>query len=141
MARHSRQRVNLRIERGLPFVSLEIGWQQAALTLGSVLLDTGSASTVLSINSVEPLGIRLEPEDPIHRIVGVGGGEFVFCKRIPWLALGPCRALDMPVELGALDYGFPIDGILGLDFMRQVGLVINLGQLRVSCCAEQMESR
>jgi hypothetical protein len=141
MARHSRQRANLRIERGLPFVSLEIGWQQAALTLPSVLLDTGSAGTVLAVDSVEPLGIRLEQEDPINRIVGVGGGEFVFCKRIPWLALGPCRALDMPVELGALDYGFPIDGILGLDFMRQVGLVIDLGQLRARCCAERIGFR
>lgn len=140
MARHSRQRVNLRIERGLPFVSLEIGWQQAAMTLRSVLLETGSASTVLAADSVAPLGIRLEPEDPIHRIVGVGGGEFVFCKRIPRLALGSCRALDMLVELGALDYGFPIDGILGLDFMRQVGLVIDLGRLRASCCAERIES-
>jgi hypothetical protein len=69
------RRVKLRLDGGLPFVTIEIGWQQSSLTLDSVLLDTGSASTVLSAERLGALGIELEPDDPIHRIVGVGGGE------------------------------------------------------------------
>ena len=127
--------MKLRLDVGLPFVTIEVGWEQSSLTLESVLLDTGSASTVLSADRLSALGVKLEPEDPIHRIVGVGGGEFVYCKRLPWLALGSCRALGVPVEIGAMSYGFPINGILGMDFMQQVGLVVDLHKLEVSCAA------
>jgi predicted aspartyl protease len=129
------RRVRLRLDDGLPFVTIEVGWEQSSLKLDSVLLDTGSASTVLSADRLGILGIKLEPEDPIHRIVGVGGGEFVYCKRLPWVALGDCRALDVPVEIGAMSYGFEIDGILGMDFMQQLGLLIDLHKLEVSCVA------
>lgn len=133
MVRDPDRRVKLKLDGGLPFVTIEIGWRQSSLTLDSVLLDTGSASTVLSADRVGALGITLEPDDPIHRIVGVGGGEFVYCKRLSWVALGDCRALDVSVEIGAMAYGFHIDGILGMDFMRQVGLVVDLHNLAVSC--------
>jgi hypothetical protein len=133
MVRDPGQRVKLRLDGGLPFVTIEVGWEQSSLTLDSVLLDTGSANTVLSADRLSTLGIKLEPEDPIHRIVGVGGGEFVYCKRLPWVALGNCRALDVPVEIGAMSYGFGIEGILGTDFMLQVGLLIDLPKLEVSC--------
>lgn len=135
MVRNPSRRVRLRLDGGLPFVTIEVGWEQSSLTLDSVLLDTGSASTVLSADRLSTLGITLEPEDPIHRIVGVGGGEFVYCKRLPWIALGDCRAIDVAVEIGAMNYGFRIDGILGMDFMQQIGLLIDLHKLEVSCAA------
>jgi predicted aspartyl protease len=135
MVRDPGRRLRLRLDGGLPFVTIEVGWKQSSLKLDSVLLDTGSASTVFSADRLGTLGIKLEPADPIHRIVGVGGGEFVYCKRLPWVALGDCRALDVPVEIGAMSYGFEIDGILGMDFMQQLGLLIDLHKLEVSCGA------
>jgi hypothetical protein len=137
MVRDPGRRVKLRLDRGLPFVTIEIGWKRSSLTLDSVLLDTGSASTVLSADRLGALGIGLEPEDPIHRIVGVGGGEFVYCKRLPWIRLGHCRAQEVPVEIGAMSYGFRIDGIPGMDFMQQLGLLIDLHKLEVSCAATE----
>ena len=135
MVRDTGQRVKLRLDGGLPFVTVKVGWEQSSLTLDSVLFDTGSASTVLSADRLSTIGIKLEPEDPIYRVVGVGGGEFVFCKRLPWVSLGDCHALDVPVEIGAMSYSFRIDGILGMDFMLQVGLFIDLYRLEVSCGA------
>jgi len=135
MVRDPSRRVKIRLDGGLPFVSIEVGWGQSSLTLDSVLIDTGSASTVLAADRLSALEIKLEPEDPIHRIVGVGGGEFVYCKRLPWVALGNCRALDFAVEIGAMSYGFEIDGILGMDFMQQVGLILDLHKLEVCCTA------
>ncbi|WP_207787901.1 retropepsin-like aspartic protease [Candidatus Thiosymbion oneisti] len=125
--------MKLRLDGGLPFVTIEIGWEHSSLMLKPVLLDTGSASTVLSADRLGTLGIKLEPEDPIHRIVGVGGSEFVYCKRLPWVALGDCRVHDVPVEVGAMSYGFRIEGILGMDFMQQIGLIIDLRKFEVSC--------
>jgi hypothetical protein len=91
------------------------------------------ASTALSADSLSALAIELKPGGPIHRIVGVGGGEFVYCKRLPWVAFGDCRALNVPVEIGEMEFGFRIDGILGMDFMQQLGLLNDLTKLKVSC--------
>jgi hypothetical protein len=35
------------------------------------------------------------------------------------------------VEIGEMDYGFEIGGILGLDFLRAAGVVIDLGKLSI----------
>jgi predicted aspartyl protease len=95
----------------------------------NVLLDTGSASTLLSVDAVAEIGIGPEPTDPIHRIRGVGGTEFVFEKHIDEVTLGSLVLKDCKVELGMLDYGFDINGILGLDFLSATQAIIDLGSL------------
>lgn len=35
------------------------------------------------------------------------------------------------VEAGVMDYGFEINGILGMDFMRSVGIIMDLDKMVV----------
>ena len=35
------------------------------------------------------------------------------------------------VEIGAMDYGYNIDGIIGVDFLMQVGAMIDLANLEI----------
>ena len=60
---------------------------------------------------------------------GVGGREYVFVRRVDRLAVGPHGIVDFEVEVGELDYGFSLGGILGMDFLRSAGAVIDLGSL------------
>ncbi len=53
---------------------------------------------------------------------GIGGAKFVFLKRID---------RNFAIEVGAMDYGFAIDGIIGTDFLLQVGAVIDLSRLEI----------
>lgn len=99
------------------------------MTLNNVLLDTGSASTLLSTDSVAAIGIVPQPADPIHRVRGVGGTEFVFEKTIDEIAMPPLGRKNCKAEIGLLDYGFDIDGILGLDFLLASQAVIDLREL------------
>ena len=39
---------------------------------------------------------------------------------------------DFDVEIGEMDYGFDIDGILGMDFLTMSGAVIDLGARTLS---------
>ena len=71
------------------------------------------------------------PEDPLHRIHGVGGSEFVFMKRVDQVAVGELQVSDFAVEVGAMDYGFQFDGIIGTDFLLAVGAVIDLRTLAI----------
>lgn len=57
--------------------------------------------------------------------------EFVFTKRVDSLAVGQLQVNDFQVEVGAMDYGFDIDGIIGMDFLIQVGAIIDLAKLEM----------
>jgi hypothetical protein len=42
------------------------------------------------------------------------------------LRVGEITIADFAIEVGAMDYRFPADGILGLDFLVQAGALIDL---------------
>lgn len=97
-----------------------------------MLLDTGSAATLLNIEHALELGLDCLPSDPLHRICGVGGAEFVFEKRVALIVLDKMECKDFPVQIGDMDYGFPLDGIIGMDFLTQVGALVDLANLKIS---------
>jgi hypothetical protein len=121
----------IRIEQGLPFVSVTVTHNGQVLPLDHVLLDTGSAATVFGSDQLGRIGLRPEPEDSIRFMRGVGGREAVIEKQIDNITVGELTAARFVIQMGALDYGLPMDGILGLDFLRQVGAIVDLKQLQV----------
>lgn len=121
--------MKIRLQGGLLYVPVQLSFRGRELALDDVILDTGSAASVLSADAVLPTGLVPEPLDRLRRIRGVGGVEFVFTKRLDRLAIGELEASDFEVEVGALDYGFAVDGILGVDFLLQVSALIDLGAL------------
>lgn len=48
---------------------------RGSVELKPVLIDTGSASTVLSADVVEAVGITSQPDDVIDKLRGIGGTE------------------------------------------------------------------
>jgi len=123
--------VKIRLEGGLLYVSTELVYRAQKLTLSEVILDTGSAGTLFSADEAVKLGLVPEPDDPLRRVRGVGGSEFVFSKRLDSLSLGDLSLSSFPIQIGAMDYGFPIQGLIGLDFLMQAGAVIDLANLEI----------
>jgi len=116
---------------GLPYVTVTLLYRGQQLDLANVLLDTGSAGTLFAADQVLAVGLQYEADDLVQRIRGVGGAEFVFIKRIDRLSVGELQVSDFDIEVGAMDYGFAIDGIIGTDFLLQVGAVIDLSRLAI----------
>lgn len=123
--------MKIRIHDGLPYVTATLTYRGQQVVLGQVLLDTGSAGTIFSADKVLAVGLQLEPDDVIHRISGVGGAEFVFTKRVDGLALAELAVDNFEIEVGAMAYGFDIEGIVGMDFLRQVEASIDLARLEI----------
>jgi hypothetical protein len=123
--------VKIRVEDGLPYITVSLTYRGQFLQIEKALLDTGSAGTVFSADSVLAIGLQYEMSDSVHRIRGVGGAEFVFSKQVDRLAVDDLEIRDFVVEIGAMDYGFEIDGIVGLDFLLQVGALIDLAHLEI----------
>ncbi len=75
--------------------------------------------------------MHYEVNDIVHRIRGVGGAEFVFTKTVDKLAINELQVNDFEVEIGAMDYGIDIDGIIGMDFLTLIGATIDLHRLEI----------
>lgn len=117
---------------GLPYVSVALSHRSQSIALTHVLVDTGSGGTVFAADRLIAIGIVPEPQDAVRRIAGVGGAEYVFEKKLDQIVAGELAIRDFRIEVGALDYGFEIDGILGIDFLRAVGAKIDLKNLTLS---------
>jgi hypothetical protein len=123
--------LNITYKYGLPFVSLEVGQNYQTANFPFVLIDTGSASTILSADLLSPIGIVPEPKDVIHQIRGVGGTEVVFKRKIDRIFLGSLVINDFTVEVGAMDYGFDIQGIIGTDLLIKTKAIIDLSKRQI----------
>jgi hypothetical protein len=123
--------LKLRLEGRLPYLEVTLRFAGQQLQLHRVLLDTGSAGSVFAADVVDALGIGPESTDRIRRILGVGGSEFVYSKRVEELALGGMKATDFEIQVGAMRYGFPLDGIIGMDFLLLTGAIIDLAALEI----------
>jgi hypothetical protein len=123
--------VKLKIREGLPFVDAVIAYEEKDLTVTNVLIDTGSAGSVFSADLLEQIDLVYEPEDRLQRVQGVGGAEFVFSKRVTSLSVEAMRVTNFEIEIGSLDYGFGINGILGMNWLIEVKGVIDLSRLEL----------
>ena len=122
----------IRIANGLPYTRVILKHHGQERLLDHVLVDTGSGGTIFSTDILLSLGIHYDMQDEIHRIRGVGGAEFVFSKTVEQIAIEGVVLNNVQIEVGGLDYGLPLDGILGMDVLLRMPAVIDLAQCSLS---------
>jgi len=123
--------VQLTLRHDLAFVTATLTYRGTTVSVPGVLVDTGAASTVINADLAADAGIFLEPGDKLRTLRGVGGREYVFVRDVDRLAIGENGLDGFEVEIGALDYGLEIGGILGMDFLRATGAVVDLDRLTI----------
>lgn len=121
----------LKIEDGLLLTDIQLIFRGNSLCLHRVLVDTGSGGTIASTDLAESIGIIPEEDDMIYRITGIGGSEFVFTKKIDSIKVADAEIRDFILEVGAMNYGFDLDGIVGLDFLQKIKAIIHLDKLTI----------
>lgn len=75
--------------------------------------------------------IRLQDGLPYVTVTLQYRGQQLQAKHVDQLSLGALHVRDFAIEVGAMAYGFTIDGIVGIDFLLHVGVVIDLSRLEV----------
>ncbi len=121
--------IPLTFRDALVFVELDVTYRGQTLHLSDILLDTGSRGTLISVEAVESIGLEGELTDTIRKIFGVGGVEYVIEKTVDSVTLAGVTVSNFAVELGKMNYGFVINGIVGLDLLRAVRATIDLDAL------------
>lgn len=113
----------------LPFVTARLTYRGVCVEIPDVLVDTGAASTVINADLASDAGVFLQATDRLRTLRGVGGREFVFVRQVDRLEIGDHGLDGFEIEIGEMDYGFAIGGILGMDYLRAAGARIDLGKL------------
>ena len=129
--------MQLTLKDNLPFTTITVAYRGAEIEISSVLVDTGSASTILAADIVAQIGVVPDLQDTLDTIRGIGGTEVVFVRRIDRLEVGQRAMEQFEIEVGGMDYGFDINGILGTDFLLGAGAIINLRELKLQFTGEQ----
>jgi hypothetical protein len=112
-------------------VPVTVEYRDQEIQIQDMVVDTGSATTMVSTDVVAQVGVVPELDDVLHFIRGVGGTEVVFSRRVDRLQVGSQAVEQFEIEIGGLDDVFDINGILGMDFLLRVGAIINLSTLQL----------
>ncbi|MNO67286.1 Retroviral aspartyl protease [compost metagenome] len=123
--------MNLKLIDSLPFISVKVKYKHQENTLNNVLVDTGSAGTIFKAELLRNIGIYPEASDFTCAIRGIGGSEVVFFKTVDSIEIEDITLDQFEIEVGEMEYGFPIEGILGFDFMQAAGIIIDSKQLKI----------
>ena len=109
--------IKLNLKDGIPFITVELINDDKKISIDNVLIDTGSGSSIISSDIAIEIGLTPSPNDVIKRVRGVGGYEYVYQKNIDTIKSGDIEVHNFNIEVGDMDYGFDINGILGTDFL------------------------
>ncbi|QTA89570.1 retropepsin-like aspartic protease [Desulfonema magnum] len=118
--------MNLIIQYNLPFISIQAGYRSLSIEISNILVDTGSATTILNADILSTIGVKPEADDTTAQIVGIGGEESVYNKVMEFIKVEDKVITDFKIDVGLLDYGFEINGILGMDFLMKASAIIDL---------------
>lgn len=89
---------------GLPFAEVSFIRFGKEKRLSRVLIDTGAAATLLSVEIAIELGLGPRMTDTLQTMRGVGGVEFVYEKIVEKIKLGNSELIECRIQVGAMDY-------------------------------------
>lgn len=124
--------MQLTLRDDLILTRIAVAYRGREVEVDDVVVDTGSATTLIAADLLARVGIAPEPTDVLYTVRGVGGAEVVFARRVNRLQIGPRALEQFEIEVGGMDYGFAINGILGMDFLLRTGAIIDLGALELN---------
>ncbi|KHD14993.1 hypothetical protein OA81_12830 [Clostridium butyricum] len=91
------------------------------LHLENVLLDTGSATTLINSDY-----IHFDGNEELVNVHGVGGYESVLMKPFRSISINDSTVHDVLLCVGEMDYGIHIDLLIGLDLLKTLNADISI---------------
>ncbi|UQZ81718.1 hypothetical protein SK3146_00874 [Paenibacillus konkukensis] len=123
--------MNLEYSDGLFLSSITIVHHGNSMTITDVVIDTGAAESVISIDAVEALFNSYEPEDQIRFMVGIGGREASIRRKIDQVQFDTFTVSDFYIDFGKIGEYPGINGLIGLDILIPGNFIIDLSRLQL----------
>jgi hypothetical protein len=123
--------MNLDLIDGLLFSCLTITHQGKSILIHDVVIDTGAAESIISIDAVEDLFNSYEPGDQIRFMTGIGGREASVRRKIDQLNFDSFIAHDCYIDFGRIGEYNGINGLIGLDLLIPGKFILDLYRLQL----------
>jgi hypothetical protein len=125
--------MKIRLQNGLPIVSLTLTRNDQSVVLHNVLFDTGCAATVFDTDALDAIGIHIDfINGRAKRMYGVGGtSEICYEQQISELHIEQVALNDFSIQLGSIREPYGFDGIVGIDFMMKAKCKVNFETMNI----------
>ncbi|MFB5269569.1 retropepsin-like aspartic protease [Paenibacillus enshidis] len=123
--------MNLEYREGLLFSNITITHCGKTIQFQNVVIDTGAAESILSIDVAPELFNAYEPEDQIRFMTGIGGREAAVRRRIHEVEFHSFQGVHFPIDFGRIGDDNRIDGLIGLDILIPGRFIIDLNRLEI----------
>ena len=120
----------LNIKNGLLYTSIKLTHEGNCVTIDDVIIDTGAFHTIITTDFLDEMGAKFSNEDKLIEASGYGGASsYAVRKRIDSITCDTITLQNLKIDFGEIDPNERINGLLGLDFLRQAGIVLDLEEL------------
>ena len=122
--------VQIQLKNGLLYTSIEITHEGKSIIINDVIIDTGAFHTIISPDYLDELQAEFTDDDVLIEAYGYGGASsYAVRKRIDTISCEYIKLSDFKIDFGQIDPDEKVNGLLGLDFFRQAGIVLDIDDL------------
>ncbi len=122
----------LEFRNGLLYTSVELEHGDRKTVVSNVIVDTGAAHTIILTEYLEELDAPLNDDDELVKSSGYGGIVLsAVRKKIGKMSMGDIVLEDIKLDFGIIDPYERLNGLIGLDFLKAAGVIIDLENLTV----------
>lgn len=121
----------IKLEHGLLYTSVKVFYKGRVKNINKVVIDTGASHSIISTDAVEELGLDIEDTDEIIVSVGIGGKQFSIIKQVDGVEFNGFRIDNCKIDIGEINFGGAINGLLGLDLLMKAEVILDLKNLRM----------
>ena len=117
-------------KNGLLYASLEILINKKSIKINDVIIDTGASHSIILTDYLENLEVEFTEDDELVKSSGYGGLQMSSIrKKVDKVKIGDIFVENVKIDFGEIDPFERINGLIGLDFLRAAGTVIDLVEL------------
>lgn len=117
----------LKFKNGLLYTDIKLTHEGKSVTIEDVIVDTGASHTIILPDYLETMDIGFSNDDTIVKASGYGGTvEYSVRKLIDKISLGNIEVENIRLDFGQIDPYERVNGLLGLDFLKEAKVVIDL---------------
>lgn len=123
---------HLHYKNGLLYASVILQHGKKSITIDDVIIDTGAFHTIILTDYLADLDVSFTEDDELVKSSGYGGIELSSVrKKVDKIRVGDISLANVKIDFGEIDPYERINGLIGLDFLRSSGVIIDLVDLTI----------
>ncbi|AQS05041.1 retropepsin-like aspartic protease [Clostridium beijerinckii] len=117
-------------KNGLLYTSIKMIHEGKCVNIDDVIIDTGAFHTIITTDFLDELGAKFSNDDKLIEASGYGGASsYAVRKRIDSISCNFSSLKDFKIDFGEIDPNERVNGLLGLDFLREAKIILDLDEL------------